>query len=468
MARRYKWFVRSHVRAEFVPPDTLGAAPGWLPSYFSGASAVALRAARAGQTLDAMGARVLEGWRASETPNTLDYDPRAISTPVYRQANIKPLRLQLAPKHWASPQIEGHWCLRPGDVVVNKLGPVHAAFVSPAARRHPVDGNTLIVRDLPRAEAAWVALCLNHAGYERLLFTDAGLLQRVGLKALAALRVPPAPPAMDGLSARLRDALDAQTLTSEALHHVRTEADALTSAAPATTRPLGTGAFFARAAVSHESWLPSATALRAEQTVLADELGWVALGELAPSDDRARLTHTPESARVLRLRDVGDDLFVAPTDDATDDLILSRTLAKPLTPGEVLLSTIGSSFRTAYVDDDVPKHTFPADSWVRLRFRETPAAWALLLSTEALCAQAARLTVGSVQQFVPPEALRSLHVPVPPREVRDRWQRAVERHHAQRRLQDRAWSALLGELWATFDAVHRPFAQAPSRAKEVL
>lgn len=52
----------------------------------------------------------------------------------------------------------------------------------------------------------------------------------------------------------------------------------------------------------------------------------------------------------------------------------SRTLAQPLVPGEVLLSTLGSSFRTAYVDHEVPKNTFPSDGWVRVRFRETPAA----------------------------------------------------------------------------------------------
>ena len=458
----------SHVLAEFVSPSLLGAAPGWLPAYFAGATAAALRGGIAGQTIRELGGDILEGWRVSETPAALEYDPRAASTPVYRQANIKPLRLQLGAQHWASPQIEGRWCVRPGDLVLNKLAPVRAAFVCPAAKRHPVDGNTLLVRDLAGAEAAWVALCLNHSGYERLLLLDSGVLDRVGMKSLAALRVPPVPPEMDGLSARLRDALDEQTLASEAMHHVRTEANGLTSAARRNTRPLRSGAFFARDAVTHESWLPTATALRAEQTSLAEDLGWVAIDVLASWDDRARLPYAPEGARALRLRDVAEDLFVGPTDDAKEDLVPSRTLARPLVPGEVLLSTLGSSFRTAYVDDDVPQNTFPADGWVRVRFRETPAAWALLLSTDALRSQAARLVVGTVQQFVPPEALRSLRVPVPPPEVRDRWQRAVERHHAHRRTQDRQWAALLSEMTAAFDAAHRSFAETRGQAKEVV
>ena len=230
-----------------------------------------------------------------------------------------------------------------------------------------------------------------------------------------------------------------------------------------------TGSFFARDAVSNESWLPSATALRAEQSALEEDSGWVALAELASFDDRTRLSHAPDGARVLRLSDVGDDLLASSADDArASALIPSRTLAKPLVPGDVLLSTLGTSFRAVYVDEDVPANTHPVDGWVRLRFRETPAAWALLLSTAAMRSQAARLTVGTAQQFVPPEALRSLRVPTPPRDVRDRWQRAIERHHAQRRSLDRRWSSLMSELAALFDAVHAPFMPSPARMKEAL
>ena len=45
-------------------------------------------------------------------------------------------------------------------------------------------------------------------------------------------------------------------------------------------------------------------------------------------------------------------------------------------------------------------------------------------------------------------------------------QRAVERHHAQRRTQDRQWAALASEMTALFEAAHRPFAETRSRAKE--
>lgn len=458
--------VSSHVSAEFISPDLLRSAPGWSPTYFAGATAVALRAGLIGQSIRELGGRVIEGWRLSETPGALAYDSRAATTPVYRQVNIGPLRLQLGVQHWDPPQIIGQWCVQPDDVVLNKLAPVRAAIVSPNAKRHPVDSNVLVVRGLSRSEAAWVALCLNQPGYEQLLLIESGVLRRVGLGALGSLRVPPVPPQMDGLSARLRDALDEQMLASETLHRVRIEANEATSTAPTQPHNLGIGAFFTCDAVTNDSWLPSATALRAEQAALAEELGWVAIADLASWEDRARLTHAPDGARALRLRDVGEDLFVTPTDDTKEDIVPSRTLGKPLVPGEVLLSTLGSSFRAAYVDDGVRPNTFPVDGWVRLRFRETPAAWALLLSTEPLRAQAARLAVGSVQQFVPPDALSSLRVPMPPREVRDRWQRAVERHHAQRRMQERQWAAIVDEMTALFEAVHRPFGEIRPRAKE--
>jgi hypothetical protein len=422
-----------------------------------------------GHTISELGGNVLEGWRVSETPGAHAYDPRAATVPFYRQANIGRLRLHLGAQHWDPPQFVGRWCVQPGDVVLNKLAPVRAAFVSQNARRHPVDGNALIVRGLSRSEAAWVAICLNQPGYEQLLLTESGMLPRVGLSALKSLRVPTVPPQMEGLSVRLRDILDEQMLASDALHRARIEATNETCAALKQAYDLGTGSFFERDAVTNDSWMPSAIALRAEQAALEDEFGWVIVAELASFAPRARLPRAHEGGRVLRLSDVGEDFLVPSFDDAASSQIIpSRTLAKPLVPGEVLLSTLGSSFRAAYVDDDIPPNTFPVDGWVRLRFRETPAAWALLLSTVPLRSQAARLTVGSVQQFVPPDALRSLRVPTPPRDVRDRWQRAVERHHAQRRSLDHQWSALANELSAAFDTVHRPFASARSHAREVL
>lgn len=361
------------------------------------------------------------------------------------------------------------WCVQPGDVVVNKLAPLRAAVVSPASRRHPVDGNSIIVRGLPRPTAVWLAVCLNRPEYEQLLLIGSGVLRRIGLSTLATLQIPPVPAKMEALSFALIDLLDELLLVGEALHRAKAESERETrlhSSGP----DLHSGVFINRAAMSSASWLPGSVALGSEQAELSSSQGWAPLRLLATFVNRDRLQLAPAGARALRLSDVGEDLFV-PTLQANADvsaLLSGRTLSKPLIGGEVLLSTLGTSSRAAYVDESVPANTFPTDNWVRLRFRETPAAWALLLSAPTIRCQIGRLAVGTIQQFVPPEALQSVHVPVPERESRDRWQRAVERHHAQRREFDRRWDTLWSALMQAFDDTHSFFDVRSGKGDETV
>lgn len=458
------WLVSFHVSISYVPADLLWAGPGWSPEYFLGAPAMALRAGVHGHTISDMGGRVHEGWRVSETPGTLAYDPRAADTPIYRQGNIGTLRLMLGPEHWASPRIRGSWCVQPGDVVVNKFPPVRAAIVPPGAKRHPVDGNTLLVRGLGRSDALWLCWCLNQPCYEQLLLAGSGLLKRVGLGALASLRIPPTPREMWGLSARLQELLEASDQVGDGLHRMREEAQVEAMVDQGEQPDLSVGAFFPQQDLSNDNWLPTATALRAEQAHLGEALGWVPLTDWVTFGERARLGQTQEGIRCLRLSDVGDDLF--PDGALSFEFLPSRTMATALLPGDVLLSTTGTGFRSAYVDEGIPPRTHPVDGWVRLRCRETPAALALLLSTESMRSQIARLAIGSVQQFVPQEALNSVRIPVPAREVRERWQSTIERLHDQRRTIERHWAALVGDLSNVFESIHRPFSLSVIHAKE--
>lgn len=438
-----------------VRADALAAAPGWFPSYFAGPASVALRASRRGLTVADLGGVVLEGWRVSETPATKTYDANAASTPIYRQSNIGHLRLVLSETHWTPPAVTERWCVQPGDVVVNKHMPVRAALISPASRRHPVDGNSLIVRGLPLPIATWLALCLNRPEYQQLLLMESGILRRVGLRALANLRLPPIPDLIRSLSVKVRDLLDDWVLTSEGLQRLKNEAAQL--AVDLTDHyNLRFGARIAPQMVSSDNLLPAAVALRATQTELSERFSWSEVRSLAMPAHRARLVSIPDQFRILRLRDVGEDLFSAHVDELSHahDAPRQRTLGQPLQAGDVLLSTQGTSFRALYVDKDVLPNTFPTDGLVRLRFHETPAAWALLLSTPQVRWQTARLAVGSVQQFVPPQDLLSIHVPVPERKTRERWQHAVDRHHAQRRLIERHWQSLEVELAHMFDDAH--------------
>jgi hypothetical protein len=450
-----------------VSPQALAAAPGWSPVYFTGPASVAIRASSKGFTVDELGGEVLEGWRVSETPTAENYDRAATTTPIYRQSNVGRLRLVLSPVHWKSPNNSPPWCVQPGDVVLNKLAPVRAALVSPAARRHPVDGNSLIVRGLPWSIATWLAVCLNRPEYQQVL--ESGVLRRVGLAMLANLRLPQVPPEMTRLSAMLRDLLDEMLLLGETIQRVKDEAAEI-AAAPLVQRDLRQGIFIRCESISSDSWLPTAMSLRAEQSALAEDFGWVPIQSLAVAGDRSRLQSAPDGGRVLRLSDVADDLFVASVEQVANsgDLSPGRTLARPLVPGEVLLSTVGTSFRVAYVDEGVAPNTFPSDCWVRLRFLETPAAWALLLSSDHVRLQTSRLAIGSVQQFVPPEALLSIHVPVPERETRDRWQRVIQRAHAQLHTLERRWNTLQIDLTHVFENVHGLPLSRPPEGNEAL
>lgn len=410
---------------------------------------------------------VLEGWRVSENPLALTYDSRALTAPIYRQSNLGRLRLVLSTAHWGAPQLSGRWSVQPGDVVLNKLAPVRAALVSPAARRHPVDGNSLIVRGLSLSAATWLAVCLNRPEYEPLLLTESGVLRRVGLGTVADLRLPPVPSELDALSRALSDLLDDLLLVGESLQRVKGEVAQMASAA-STRRDLREGAFLESAVLSSDNWLPASVALRADQSALAADQQWVPIRSLATAERRSRLQSASAEIRAVRLSDVADDLFVGSAEERSEaGALLGRILANPLIPGEVLLSTLGSSFRVAYVDHGVPANSFARDGWVRLRFRETPAAWALLLSTPQVSQQVARLAIGTVQQFVPLEALLSLHVPTPEQEARERWQRLVDRHHGQRRVLDQRWNLLVGALTRIFDEVHKATANSRLRAYEV-
>ncbi len=231
------------MQSETAPPELL-ATMGWSPELFVGPAAVAIRAGMTGTTLARMGARLIDGWRVSETPGAMNYDSRAADTPVYRQANIGQFQLLLGDQHWAKPQITGRWCVQPDDIVLNKLAPVRAALVPPNAKRHPVDGNSIIVRGLSLRAAAWLAVCLNQDGYQRLLVVESGVLKRVGLGALASVRLPPAPAEMDALAARLREIIDEATLVGERLHGVQVEALAEASRADRPATDLRCGRFF--------------------------------------------------------------------------------------------------------------------------------------------------------------------------------------------------------------------------------
>ena len=444
-----------------VSPELLMLAPGWSPAFFVGRAARALRFGLSGQTVSELGGICIDGWRASDSPNSVAFDERIAQAHLYRQSNIQCFYLTLADEHWNPPEQEEIWCVQPGDVVVTKFAPIRAALAPENARRHPVDGNTIIVRGLVPDFAAWLAICLNRPEFQELLLISAGILRRVGLRALASLRLPPLPAVAPKLAAILFELLDRRVSIAEQHHLARLEADAA-AASDEVGRDLGDGRFVPSSSLSSASWLPATVAISAFQSTLARQHAWVTLGDLATLASGDRLAAMPPNACVVRVSDVGDDLFV-PSLPNGNDAQPWRTFSQPLVEGDVLVSLFGPNPRPAYLDAAVPVDAYPTDSWARLRFHQTPAAWALLLSTASIQAQIRRLVTGVVQQFVPRRALLTVHLPVPEQATLDRWQRTVERHHAQRRALDQTWNALLSDIAQLFDDIINATCAAPTQ-----
>ena len=447
-----------------VAPDDLSLAAPWSPELFCGPAGRALRGARGAKSLAGHGATCLEGWRMSLRPRHASQAAEAAFVPIYRQAHLTRLRISAAPEHMATPSMQGPWCVAPNDVVVNKIPPVRAAWAGPRVRRHPVDGNCLLVRGLPRRDAAWLAICLNHPEYEALLTlqSGSGVMPRVGLRALRELRVPPTPPEMEPLSAALREWDERANELEDGFFRLFAEVEAaaereFAEASPAgADEDLGEGTFVAAAAFGSENWLPHYAALQRELHALTDEAGWRPL-QSAVSGARAtwpRLARRPQRGRYLKLGDVAGNLFIPTPASPEPPMPLARAYAEPLQPGEVLLSTLVTSPRAAYADSALPRDFYAVDHWARFRFRETPGAWALVLASRPLRRQLERMGTGAVRQFAHPRTLLELRLPPIPHAQRERWERALARHHERRRMLDRDWQHLWSSARDLFEQAH--------------
>jgi hypothetical protein len=448
----------------FVPGKTIALAPGWIPQLFCGQAARALRP-EGREILSLSDAEVLDGWRVSENPHVeaqdqpkkqqTKYDPRIHW--AYRQVHIGQLRFHPETKHWTPPKVEQKNCVQPGDVVVTKLPPVRSAWASQQIPRHPVDGNCLLVRGLPATNALWLSICLNQTPYQELLLLQGGTgtMPRVNIGALQTLRLPEPPLEMETLALQWRELLDQELDNNAALLRTRQEAASLIWE-EYEERPLEKRTLFrANAAyLSVDNLLPWAVMLSTEQAYL-HRAGWPLLSSLVtPLHDRTRMAEMSEGDKVVRLSDIGSELMVPGELSKVSPQQMFHTFAAPILAGEVLLSTLVSSPSCAYIEGTLPNKSYPSDHWVRLRFRETPGAWALILSTPFIQDQMRKMAIGSVQQFTTPQAILSMHLPPVDKETRERWHRVIQRHHEQKRKLEERRSTLWEESVRLFDKEH--------------
>ena len=363
---------------------------------------------------------------------------------VYRQADLRPFEivpdraLQRRQSRASSVLRSRRQALLRGDVVVNKLSPVRAALVCDSTAGSPVDWSCLVVRGLEPCHAVWLAACLNRDEYADHLFAMSGgaVLRRIGLKALRGLRLPPPPSGSETLAQELFDAVAERSHLRESVRALlqqveRAISDLLPSDVGDDSGSHTQGGRWSRRVrptAFGDSWVPDHVLAGSVTDRLHREFRWKrATRFLVPgSFDRTRMSsHTASRVRLLRLRDADEGVFTPLLTQEEQPSIPARVYGRPLQSGEVLLSGLATSPSVVFAWGQAIAHVHPVDHWERLRFSETPGAFALILACPSVQRQFQQLTSGMTRQFLRPEAVRDLLLPPIDYEVRRQWHTAL-------------------------------------------
>ncbi len=456
-----------------VSADLIDREGVWDPRIFCGPILPMLRLAES-WTISQRGATVLEGQRAT--------DEGAAAGPLYRISNLDDLELRPETEHCTSSTGVDERCVRAGDIIVTKAAPIRAAIASPGVFRHPVDANCYLVRGLDLADGAWFALCINQPAYGDYLVrkSGAGIVPRVRMDVLASAPLPQRPMQLETLGFRMVDCLDRRLQSEVELFRFLEEVRAVVaSQVPDRSRPSAEPAAgwcrsFSSADIG-DSLVPRHVAVNGYQRHLQQNAGWNPIRQLLHQNRSGgnRVTDAMRQIRTLQLSDVGDDLTVHRTEIRSWRTSSRRVFADPVQEGEVLLSALVTRPRVAFAGTKPKPDVYPTDHWHRLRFRETPGAWALVLTDPAIHQQLSRLAIGSVQQFAPPWTIRRLVLPEIPLETRIRWDGFLRKWQQRRLVLEDEWQGLLGEAYQLLRQTHRDcgiWTQTPaaSESEEVL
>ena len=474
------------MKAERIPADLFMLAEDWRPEYQLSHAAWLSRHAGLWEPLGRFGP-CLDGWRVSTNPAASGYDPRIEQTPVYRLRHVEPMDLRTEAEHWLPPQVADQpYCVRPGDVLVRRVGRVAAALVGERHRRHPADANLGIVRGLPPGLALWAAWCLNQPHYRDYLegAETIGELVRVGLGRLAGMPLAPPPAGLDSLAQRWSLALDQDTQGLEALDRLRREvadwtAERLAASLPGPSPlwigpghavPLKTPGVIgaarqdaAPAALPRYEWfgpldlddqwsMALCEQRRIARALRESGLG-VPLGALAQISPRAPKVRTTQSCRVLRIGDLDRQFGYAECLPPREQTAW-RSQTRALTPGDVLVSTFAAEPKVALADRPVEGCILPSEQLITLCFHRHQGAYALIMESPLIQAQWTRLATGAGMRFVQPGLVGRIVLPVPEDEQAADWHHRLVDILARRREARRRMQAILGDLGRLYRDLH--------------
>jgi len=435
--------------------------------YLSPASALA--SAEGPRLTLGSASEIIEGKR-----DTSLFGSEGEAAPTYRQANLGELRWKLSAEHWKQPGGSDRTCVIPGDVVVNKLPPIRTAIATSRLYRHAVDANCYLIRGMDRGTAFWTAFCLNQPLYAEYLLRSAGasILPRVTMRALRELPLLVPPAESRGLAEKAWSLLDAFLSQEENLRRDISEVQDRI-APPETLRfwqerlaSLEAPSWWRRVpgTVIQDSLVPGHSLFEMLRQELQENLGWVPLERcLAPEKEQPARTRLPIAdssvepvrLRCLRISEVGPDLTVAQAPEKEEIGWPGRVYRLPLRQEEVLVSLLVSSPTVAFAGEIPRSDIYVTDHWERLLFRETPGAWAMILTSPLIRIQLRLLAQGSARQFLSIGTVGQILVPVFPHEERLPWHSALLRYQRNRLELEEEWRKLWNEAAAVFTKTHR-------------
>ena len=330
--------------------------------------------------------------------------------PLYGPSHIRRMAL-VADREEAAVRTGRRFAVGPGDVVVSKFLPLRAAWVVPAAPRHPLDANCLRIVGLTPAAGFWVASLLNHPAFSAATVRrmKGKMVARIGLRELQDLRVPPVPPEAKGLAEGWQ-ALEAERLGwLREVRALRAEGDDLIRLnGPSLPNPQRSRFF--PAVYCDRSWLPVHVRLLTFQEQLRLQ-HWPRLQEWTAKAPRRLRGRAEKADRLLQLSHAEGEVGFRLPDPAPLAVPGFRVYAEPLEPGEVLLSLLGSSSKVVFNFPAPPETVWVSDHWVRFPGLKNPGALALTLLSEPVQWQLRHASTGLAQQFMTHEAVAQVRIP---------------------------------------------------------
>jgi len=453
----------------FLSPEYLAGEAQWRAELYCGEVEQLYRL----KDKEVVQGSILEGLRLTAQDVQAQLTEKEVGA-VVRSAQINNFRIDLSVENWSGvfsePETESNQSesfrkrfLQAGDVILKRIAPMRAAWVTPSVPHVPVDENCFIVRRLKQTDAFWLCLCFNQPLYNSYLTrnTRGTSLFRVSIKSLKNTEIPTTPEAIKKISERAWTTLEKSYSESATVFRLKQEVEQEFST-PIKAEFSDEGGE-ARMPVRWyksidigDSLLQKHVQLHYLQNRLKEEYGWIKLEDLLARESSSRLKESDvlRNARFLRLADIGNDFTLSEPDPEFRPQNIFRNYAAPLAEGDVLLSTLVTTPRAAFIGESPRGTVYISDTIERLVFRETPGAWALILNTKPIRRQLSLMGIGAVQQFTNSAFIRKILVPPLSREYREKIDERLRLFYRQKKETEAAWNEIMKEAQEIFDERH--------------